>query len=337
MLLVLNTVQGDSFVKIQNLSKDFFVNSSKGFKSTKLTAVNNVSFDIRKGETFGLVGESGCGKSTLFKIALRLLEATSGSVFYEGQDIYQFKFNQLREIRREMQVVFQDPYDSLNPRLTLEELVAEPMRIHGFGSKGARCKRIEELFIAVGLPPQLMIRYPHQLSGGQRQRLCIARALALSPKFVVCDEAVSALDVSIQAQILNLLLNLKEEFGLTYLFISHNLSVIKFISDRIGVMYFGHLVELADKETLFANVLHPYTHALLSAVPHCEPGKVCQRVLLQGGVPSLFNPPSGCVFNNRCPYKQAICEQEAPPLIDWGNNHNVACHFAGQLDLKLDI
>lgn len=200
-------------------------------------------------------------------------------------------YNEMQSIRREMQVVFQDPYDSLNPRMTLKELVAEPLRIHNCGSEADKLARIEELFLAVGLPTQLMVRYPHQLSGGQRQRLCIARSLALSPRFVVCDEAVSALDVSIQAQILNLLLDLKEQFGLTYLFISHNLSVVKFVSDRIGVMYFGRIVELADKKELLKNVLHPYTHALLSAVPNPDTNKKRQRVLLEGSVPSLLNPP----------------------------------------------
>jgi peptide/nickel transport system ATP-binding protein/oligopeptide transport system ATP-binding protein len=330
-------MSNDYFIKLKDLSKVFYVNSSRGLKSTKLTAVNNVSFDIMRGETFGLVGESGCGKSTLSKIALRLIEASSGSVFYEGQDIYRLKYRQMQDIRREMQVVFQDPYDSLDPRLSLEELIAEPLRIHHYGDKKKRRARIEELFGAVGLSPNWLSRYAHQLSGGQRQRLCIARALALSPKFVVCDEAVSALDVSIQAQILNLLLDLKEQFGLTYLFISHNLSVIKFISDRIGVMYFGRLVELADKETLFGRVLHPYTYALLSAVPNPEPGRIKKRGLLQGSVPSLFHPPAGCIFHDRCLFVQEVCRTEEPPLRQVEDNHTVACHFAGELDLKLDI
>ncbi len=327
----------DYFIRLENLSKVFTVNSSRGLKSARLTAVDHVSFDIRRGETFGLVGESGCGKSTLSKIALRLIQASAGAVYYQGEDIYSKNYRELMEIRREMQVVFQDPYDSLNPRMTLEELVAEPLRIHKYGDKQKRRQRIEELFLAVGLPPALMVRYPHQLSGGQRQRLCIARALALSPKFVVCDEAVSALDVSIQAQILNLLLDLKDQFGLTYLFISHNLSVVKFIADRIGVMYFGRLVELAEKQELFDRVLHPYTHALLSAVPNPEPGAASRRVLLQGGVPSLLHPPAGCIFHNRCPYAQELCRNEAPALREMGNAHQVACHFAGELPLKLEI
>jgi oligopeptide/dipeptide ABC transporter ATP-binding protein len=235
-----------------------------------------------------------------------------------------------------MQVVFQDPYDSLNPRLNLEAIVAEPLRIHGVGNKHERHERVYKLMLDVGLPPQLMTRYPHQLSGGQRQRLCIARALALAPKFIVCDEAVSALDVSIQAQILNLLLDLKEEHGLTYLFISHNLSVVKFVSDRIGVMYFGRLVELADKEELFNNVLHPYTHALLNAVPDPDYGNARKRVLLQGSVPSLFHPPSGCIFHNRCSFMTEHCEKHAADLKDMGSGHYAACHYAGELGLKLD-
>ena len=328
--------ENDYFIRLQNLTKVFSVNSAKGVGSTRLTAVNGVSFDILRGETFGLVGESGCGKSTLFKIALRLVEATSGAVYFEGKNIYAMRNREMLPLRRDMQVVFQDPYDSLNPRMTLEEVVEEPMAIHHYLDRPARRKRIEGLFEAVGLPKALLARYPHQLSGGQRQRLCIARALALSPKFIVCDEAVSALDVSIQAQILNLLLDIKEEFGLTYLFISHNLSVVKFVSDRIGVMYFGHLVELAEKGELFKNILHPYTHALLSAVPSPDPTNPARRVLLQGSVPSLFHPPAGCIFHDRCAYAEAVCAAEPPKLQDMGNRHFAACHFAGRLGLALE-
>jgi peptide/nickel transport system ATP-binding protein/oligopeptide transport system ATP-binding protein len=324
------------FLRLQNLTKEYEAASSKGLGSLRFTAVNNVSLDVLTGETFGLVGESGCGKSTLAKIALRLVDATSGSVLYRGKDIYRMGYKELRELRRDMQVVFQDPFDSLNPRMTLEELVAEPMRIHRFGDRAQRRERVERLFGDVGLSPALMPRYPHQLSGGQRQRLCIARSLALSPGLMVCDEAVSALDVSIQAQILNLLLDLKAEHGLTYLFISHNLSVVKFISDRIGVMYFGHLVEIAEKNALFASVMHPYTHALLSAVPNPQPGGIRKKRFLKGGVPSLFNPPTGCIFNDRCIYAQTICAQTPPPLRELENGHGVACHFAGTLDLKLE-
>ena len=326
----------DYLLEIQNLTKVFRVNSGKWLKYVDLIAVNNVSFGVREGETFGLVGESGCGKSTLSKTALRLMEASSGSVLYQGQDIYKMKARELKKIRRHMQMVFQDPYDSLNPRLTLEELVSEPLIIHKYKDRAARRRRVEELFFQVGIPPQLMVRYPHQLSGGQRQRLCIARCLALSPKLVVCDEAVSALDVSIQAQILNLFLDLKEQLGLTYLFISHDLSVVKFVSDRIGVMYLGRLVEAAETEELFQNVLHPYTYALLSTVPEPVPKGVSKRVLLQGSVPGLFQQPEGCIFHNRCPYKQDICRHQEPMMQNAGN-HAVACHFAGRLDLKLDL
>jgi oligopeptide/dipeptide ABC transporter ATP-binding protein len=324
-------------IQVKDLKKSFTAKKAgKFFSRLSLKAVDGVSFNIRKGETFGLVGESGCGKSTLALAMLRLIEATSGSVFFEGKDIYQMKKDELQACRRDMQVVFQDPYDSLNPRMTLKDLVEEPLIIHR-GKKTFRQNRVKELFGYVGLPVELMKRYPHQLSGGQRQRLCIARSMALSPKIIVCDEAVSALDVSIQAQILNLLLDLKAELGLTYLFVSHNLSVVKFVSDRIGVMYFGKLVELASKNDLFQKCLHPYTHALLSAVPNPDPTRVKKRVLLQGDVPSLYNPPDGCIFCNRCQYKQNICEQEVPPLVDAGEGHLVACHRALELDLKMDI
>ena len=326
----------DALLRLVDVTKVFSVNCGKGLKNARLTAVDRVSFSIGRGEIFGLVGESGCGKSTLSKVALRLQQASSGAVYYEGQDIYRMSYRELCRARREMQVVFQDPFDSLNPRLSLEELVAEPLRIHTRMNKNERRARVGELFLAVGLPPEWMRRYPHQLSGGQRQRLCIARALALSPKFIVCDEAVSALDVSIQAQILNLLLDLQEQFGLTYLFISHNLSVVKFMADRIGVMYFGRLVELADKRQLFDRVLHPYTHALLSAVPNPDPEKIKRRVLLQGGVPSIFDPPAGCIFHDRCPYKQEICLQEAPTLRTIEAEHYAACHRAGELNLTFD-
>jgi oligopeptide/dipeptide ABC transporter ATP-binding protein len=324
-------------IQVEDLKKSFTAKKAgKFFSRLSLKAVDGVSFNIRKGETFGLVGESGCGKSTLALAMLRLIEATSGSVLFEGKDIYKMKKVELQAIRREMQVVFQDPYDSLNPRMTLKDLVEEPLIIHKV-QQTLRQSRVRELFGYVGLPVELMKRYPHQLSGGQRQRLCIARSLALSPKMIVCDEAVSALDVSIQAQILNLLLDLKAELGLTYLFVSHNLSVVKFVSDRIGVMYFGKLVELADKNELFQKCLHPYTHALLSAVPNPDPTVIKKRVLLQGDVPSLYNPPAGCIFCNRCQYKQKICNKEIPPLVDVGGAHLVACHRASELDLKMDI
>jgi oligopeptide/dipeptide ABC transporter ATP-binding protein len=328
------TGAGGALLSAERLTKVYTASSRRGFGSARLAAVNEVSFEIARGETFGLVGESGCGKSTLAMLALRLVEPTSGALRYEGRDMLKMGFRELRELRRDMQVVFQDPYDSMNPRLTLEEIVAEPLRVHGRGGAGrARRERVEKLFADVGIPAHLMDRYPHELSGGQRQRLCIARAIALSPRLVVCDEAVSALDVSVQAQILNLLLDLKDEFGLTYMFISHNLAVVKFMSDRIGVMYFGRIVELSAKAELFENVLHPYTLLLLSAMPNPVPGGArgaARRAAAEGGVPSLFSPPPGCVFHPRCQFRRDVCAREEPPLRDMGGGHCVACHFAGE-------
>lgn len=326
----------DSLMQVVDIKKYFNVSEGKTFKNGVLKAVDGVSFSIKCGETLGIVGESGCGKSTLAKVVLRLVEATSGAVYFEGRDLYKMNKKELRDIRREMQIVFQDPYDSLNPRMSLEEIVAEPFIIHKI-PREERNKRIKQLFNEVGLPEKLMKRYPHQLSGGQRQRLSIARSLALSPKLIICDEAVSALDVSIQAQILNLLLDLKDELSLTYIFITHNISVAKFVSDKIGVMYFGKLVELASKEELFENCLHPYTHALLSAVPNPDPTIAKKRTLLEGGIPSLINPPNGCVFHDRCKYSQDICKKEVPILINAGGDHYTACHFAGTLDLGIDM
>ena len=319
----------NALLSLQNLTKQFTIDSAKGLKKQRFTAVNDVSFDIGRGEVFGLVGESGCGKSTLAMLVLRLLDATSGSVCYEGEDIMQMSHARLRRIRRNMQVVFQDPYDSLDPRFNLRRILEEPLLIHRIGTPEERLRRVEALMEDVGLPVSLLKRYPHQLSGGQRQRLCIARALALSPTFLVLDEAVAALDVSIQSQILNLLLDLKDEFNLTYLFISHNLAVVKFISDRIGVMYFGRIVELADKEELFRRVQHPYTCALLSAVPEPDPDAVRGREILRSGVPSLINPPSGCAFHPRCRYATEECRRTVPELRDVGGGHLVACHRAG--------
>ncbi len=319
----------NTLIEIEGLTRRFAISSSRSFKKQRFTAVDNVSFDIRRGEVFGLVGESGCGKSTLAMLLLRLVEATSGTVRYEGEDIMKASQARLRQIRRNMQVVFQDPYDSLDPRFSLRRILEEPLLVQHYGSAAQRQARIESLMEDVGLPVSLLKRYPHQLSGGQRQRLCIARALALSPAFLVLDEAVAALDVSIQSQILNLLLDLKDEFSLTYLFISHNLAVVKFISDRIGVMYFGRLVELAEKEELFRNVLHPYTYALLSAVPEPDPDSVRRREILGSGVPSLINPPSGCAFHPRCRYATEECRRTPPQLRDAGGGHLVACHRAG--------
>jgi len=318
-----------SLIRAEGLTKEYSISVGKSLRRTKFTAVNNVSLSIAKGEVFGLVGESGCGKSTLAMLLLRLLDISGGSIYYGDTDITGLSYGKMRQLRKNMQVVFQDPYDSLDPRFTLEQIMEEPLKIHSFGNRAERRERIARMFGEVGLGSELLKRYPHQLSGGQRQRLCIARSLVLSPEFVVCDEAVASLDVSVQAQILNLLLDLKDEFSLTYLFISHNLAVVKFVSDRIGVMYFGSLVELAATEELFQNVRHPYTSALLSSAPDPDPTITKQRDILQSSVPSLIKPPGGCVFHPRCKYAAELCAIEPPELTNIGNDHYVACHKAG--------
>ncbi|MDR0490978.1 MAG: ATP-binding cassette domain-containing protein [Oscillospiraceae bacterium] len=316
-------------IRAQNLTKLYSISSGKKIAKTRFTAVNNVSLTINKGEVFGLVGESGCGKSTLAMLFLRLTDPSGGSLYYKDTDITGLSYGKMRQFRKNMQIVFQDPYDSLDPRFSLEQIMEEPLKIQHAGVKADRRELIIKMFASVGLGPELLKRYPHQLSGGQRQRLCIARSLILSPEFLVCDEAVAALDVSVQAQILNLLLDLKDEFELTYLFISHNLSVVKFVSDRIGVMYFGNLVELADTDEMFLNVRHPYTEALLSAIPDPDPTSTKQRDIMRSGIPSLINPPGGCVFHPRCKYADELCARESPELRDIGNGHCVACHKAG--------
>jgi oligopeptide transport system ATP-binding protein len=294
-------------------------------------AVNGLNFKIKKGETLGLVGESGCGKSTTGRLILRLIEATRGSVKFEGREVTTLNKKDLREIRRDMQIVFQNPYASLDPRMTVGDSIAEPLRVHGTHKGAALTKRVRELLERVGLNASYADRYPHEFSGGQRQRIGIARALAINPKFVVCDEPVSALDVSVQAQVLNLLDDLQEEFGLTYLFIAHNLSTVQHISDRVAVMYLGNMVELADSTELYANPKHPYTQALLSAVPVADPAimreRKNQRIILQGDIPSPTNPPSGCVFHTRCPYAMAACKTQVPAFRDIGGEHFVACHL----------
>ncbi len=329
-----NTKYEDYLIYAENVKKYFKVHGGSSWKSSWLRAVDKVNFGIYPGETFGLVGESGCGKSTLSQVMLRLLEATEGKVYFQGRNIYEMNSRELQKVRKEMQIVFQDPYDSLNPRMTLEEIVAEPFVIHKIGDAAERHERVKKLFDMVGLPAQQMGRYPHQLSGGQRQRISIARSIALSPKLLVCDEAVSALDVSIQAQILNILSDLKKDLGLTYLFVSHDLSVVRFISDRIGVMYFGRMVEIAETKRLFQDHRHPYTNALLSAVPNPDPRERKKRVMLKGEVPSLINPPKGCIFYQRCPYAQERCQKEPPKLIDIGNDHQVACHRYQEIDFN---
>ncbi len=293
-----------------------------------IKAVDGISFDMYKGETLGLVGESGCGKSTTGRAILQLYRPTSGEVIFEGQDLVATKGEDLRKMRRRMQMIFQDPYASLNPRMTVGSIIGEPLEVHNIGaSRAERQARVQELLKIVGLNPYFVNRYPHEFSGGQRQRIGVARALAVNPAFIVCDEPISALDVSIQAQVINLLEDLQEELGLTYLFIAHDLSVVRHISNRIAVMYLGKMVELADRDDLYANPLHPYTQALLSAVPIPDPAIELkrQRIILAGDVPSPANPPQGCHFCTRCPRVMDVCRTEEPPFKDYGSGHFAAC------------
>jgi oligopeptide transport system ATP-binding protein len=290
-------------------------------------AVDDVNFTIARGETLGLVGESGCGKSTTGRTILRLIEPTEGALYFEGQDITKLEKSAMRALRREMQIIFQDPYASLNPRMTVGSIIGEPLEIHKIAKGSEKEERVASLLQKVGLRAEDMRKYPHEFSGGQRQRIGIARALALNPKLIVCDEPVSALDVSIQAQVINLLDDLQAEFSLSYLFIAHNLNVVEHISDRVAVMYLGQIVELASDEDLYKNPQHPYTEALLSAVPIPDPTIKKKRIILEGDVPSPINPPKGCHFHTRCMYKEKICEEIEPEFKDIGGGHWVACHF----------
>ena len=313
--------QKQNLVQVKNLVKHFPVEKSDDV----VRAVDDVSFEILAGETLGLVGESGCGKSTVGRCLLRLYEPTSGEVFFEGQNIVGLPNNEMQSLRREMQIIFQDPYASLNPRLTIQSIVSEPLKIHKIGNKTEQKDRVADLLTKVGLDPNYMKRYPHEFSGGQRQRIGIARALALNPKLIIADEPVSALDVSVQAQVVNLMQDLQAEFGLTYLFISHGLAVVEHISNRVAVMYLGKIVEIADAQTLYENPLHPYTKALLSAIPIPDPRAKRERIVLQGDVPTPINPPSGCRFRTRCPLAIAECAVIEPELREIEPDHFAAC------------
>ncbi|MBN2304956.1 MAG: dipeptide ABC transporter ATP-binding protein [Anaerolineae bacterium] len=317
-------------VEVKGLKKYFPIKSGILFQRevAAVKAVDNVSFHIYEGETLGLVGESGCGKSTTGRTILQLYEATAGSIKFQGQEITNLKGAQLRKMRREMQMIFQDPYASLNPRMSVGRIVAEPLVVHNIGTKQEREDRVAELLELVGLNPYFVRRYPHEFSGGQRQRIGLARALALNPEFIVADEPISALDVSIQAQVVNLMQKLQETLGLTYLFIAHDLSMVRHLCDRVAVMYLGKIVEIAESEELYTNPLHPYTQALLSAVPVPDPvvEEKRQRIILKGDVPSPINPPTGCNFNTRCPVSVDMCYQEDPGLIEVQPEHWVACH-----------
>lgn len=294
----------------------------------QVKAVDGVSFKIRKGETLGLVGESGCGKSTISQTMIRLIPHTKGSVLFEGKDVFQLKGNELKRMRRNMQIVFQDPYSSLDPRLPVGESIAEGLVIHNIGTKQERFDMVMAVMKKVGLEDYHAMRYPHEFSGGQRQRIGIARALVLQPKFLILDEPVSALDVSVQAQVLNLLKDLQRDLNLTYLFVAHNLGVVEHISDRVAVMYLGKIVETTDRETLYKNPLHPYTQALLLAIPAATPDQKKERLIISGDVPSPLNPPSGCRFHPRCPIAQEICSREEPELRELQPGHQAACHFS---------
>ena len=328
---------GTALLEVRHVKKYFPIR--KGVlqrEVARVHAVDDVSFAVREGETLGLVGESGCGKSTLGRTLVRLLEPTAGEIIFEGQPIQSLGTRRLRPLRREMQMVFQDPYASLNPRKRVGTIVSDPMRIHGIGDREERKRRVGELLDTVGLSPEHYNRFPHEFSGGQRQRIGLARALALRPKLIIADEPVSALDVSIQSQMLNLLEDLQDEFHLTYIFIAHDLGVVRHVSDRIAVMYLGKIVELSPAEELYSRPIMPYTEALLSAVPIPDPdlAEKRERIVLEGDVPSPIDPPSGCRFHPRCRHATDICKEIEPPLVDYGNRHLAACHHPLNADAE---
>ena len=328
-------INNNYLLEVKNLRKYFPI--KKGFFAkthAHVKAVDDISFSIKKCKTLGLVGESGCGKTTAGRTILRLLEPTSGEVIYNGKPIFNLNRRDLKSIRREMQIIFQDPYSSLNPRMPVGSIIEEGLLIHKIGNKKSRQARVQELLEIVGLSPDYYNRYPHEFSGGQRQRIGIARALALNPNFIVCDEAVSALDVSVQAQIINLLENLQKEFGLAYMFISHDLGVVKHVSDEIAVMYLGKIVEYTTTDNLFANPLHPYTKALLSAIPVPNPKSGKKRIVLKGDIPSPVNPPSGCYFHPRCPAATEECKKRYPDFEEKSKNHFCSCFMVNKKSME---
>lgn len=317
----------DKILEVKNLKKYFPVESKVRVEPKSVKAVDDVSFDVYRNETLSIVGESGCGKSTTGRCLIGLNKPTSGEVIYNGKNIVGISDKEQRILCKDLQMIFQDPYSSLNPRMTIGSILEEPLIIHKLcKTKEERMQRVLDMLEKVGMRRDHYYRYPHEFSGGQRQRIGIARALILEPKLVVCDEPVSALDVSIQSQVLNLLAEVKKEMNITYVFISHNMSVVRYISDRVGVMYLGHLVELAGTEELYNNPLHPYTQALLSTVPEPDPHVKREQIMLKGDIPSPLNPPSGCIFHNRCPYNEPICQDQMPPLVEIKPGHFVACY-----------
>ena len=321
-----------ALLEVEDLKKYFVADRSVfGRPTAHVKAVDGISFRVERGKTLGLVGESGCGKSTVSRLVLRLIEADSGRINFEGRDLLALGTNDLRAFRREAQIIFQDPYASLNPRMTVSQILTEPLALHDLVPRPRRQQRVEELLRLVGLEPRFARRYPHEFSGGQRQRIAIARALAVEPKLIVCDEPVSALDVSIRSQILNLLRDLQDRLGLAYIFVSHDLAVVKHIADRVAVMNLGEIVETAETQALFATPRHPYSRALLSAIPMPNPHARRSPMLLQGEMPSALNPPSGCRFHTRCPYVIDRCRIERPKLLDDAAGHATACHRAGEL------
>ncbi|HOB20634.1 MAG TPA: dipeptide ABC transporter ATP-binding protein [Candidatus Atribacteria bacterium] len=326
-----NNNYNDDILIVRNLKKYYPLSKiSIGKKRSYVKAVDDVSFSIKRGTTMGLVGESGCGKTTVGRTILRLHDVTDGQVIFDGMDLAKIPPRKLRKLRPQMQMIFQDPYSSLSPRLPIGEIIGEAVKEHNIVPKSEYRSYILKVMHDCGLQPHYYYRYPHEFSGGQRQRISIARAVALKPKFIICDEPLSALDVSIQAQIINLMKDLQEQYGYTYLFISHDLSVVEYLSDTIGVMYLGSMVEMGEKKQIFDNPMHPYTKALLSAVPVSDPDVKMNRIILKGDIPSPVNPPSGCKFRTRCPYATKVCAEVAPKLKEYESGHKVACHLYSQ-------